>query len=35
MVIDEIEDALMLARHVEKFRIKYKHIRPHGAITRD
>ena len=33
LFIDEIDDALMLAKHAEEYRIEYNEIRPHEAIA--
>jgi hypothetical protein len=33
LFIDEIDDAVMLAKHAEEYRIEYNTIRPHGAIA--
>ncbi len=33
MFIDEIDDAVMLAKHAEQYRIEYNQIRPHEAIA--
>lgn len=33
LYIDEIDDAVMLAKHAEEYRIEYNQIRPHEAIA--
>jgi Insertion element 4 transposase N-terminal/Integrase core domain len=33
LFIDEIDDAVMLAKHAEEYRIEYNQIRPHEAIA--
>jgi len=33
LFIDEIDDAVMLAKHAEDYRIEYNTIRPHEAIA--
>ncbi len=33
LFIDEIDDALMLAKHSEEYRLEYNTIRPHEAIA--
>jgi putative transposase len=33
LFIDEIEDAVMLAKHAEEYRIEYNTVRPHEAIA--
>jgi transposase InsO family protein len=33
LFIDEIDDAIMLAKHAEEYRIEYNQIRPHEAIA--
>ncbi len=33
LYIDEIDDAVMLAKHAEEYRIEYNEIRPHEAIA--
>lgn len=33
LYIDEIDDALMLTKHAEEYRIEYNRIRPHEAIA--
>jgi putative transposase len=33
LYIDEIDDAVMLAKHAEEYRIEYNQIRPHQAIA--
>lgn len=33
LFIDEIDDAIMLAKHAEDYRIEYNQIRPHEAIA--
>jgi transposase InsO family protein len=33
LFIDEIDDALMLAKHAEEYRVEYNTIRPHEAIA--
>ena len=33
LFIDEIDDALMLAKHAEEYRVEYNQIRPHEAIA--
>jgi transposase InsO family protein len=33
LFIDEIDDAVMLAKHAEEYRIDYNQIRPHQAIA--
>ncbi len=33
LFIDEIDDAVMLAKHAEEYRLEYNQIRPHEAIA--
>jgi len=33
LFIDEIDDAIMLAKHAEDYRIEYNTVRPHEAIA--
>ena len=33
LFIDEIDDAVMLAKHAEEYRIEYNTLRPHEAIA--
>jgi transposase InsO family protein len=33
LYIDEIDDAVMLAKHAEKYRLEYNTIRPHEALA--
>jgi len=33
LFIDEIDDAIMLAKHAEEYRLEYNTIRPHEAIA--
>lgn len=33
LFIDEIDDAIMLAKHAEEYRIEYNSLRPHEAIA--
>ena len=33
LYFDEIEDAVMLAKHAEEYRIEYNQIRPHEALA--
>ena len=33
LYIDEIDDAVMLAKHAEEYRIEYNTIRPHEALA--
>lgn len=33
LFIDEIDDALMLAKHAEEYRLEYNQVRPHEAIA--
>jgi transposase InsO family protein len=33
LYIDEIDDAIMLAKHAEEYRVEYNQIRPHEAIA--
>ena len=33
LYIDEIDDAVMLAKHAEEYRMEYNQIRPHEAIA--
>ena len=33
LYIDEIDDAVMLAKHAEEYRIEYNEIRPHEALA--
>ncbi|MFZ1288362.1 MAG: hypothetical protein WAR57_15125, partial [Candidatus Phosphoribacter sp.] len=33
LFIDEIDDAVMLAKHAEEYRLEYNSVRPHDAIA--
>ena len=33
LFIDEIDDAVILAKHTEEYRVEYNEIRPHEAIA--